>query len=81
MVAWNTDYLAMWAGHDGMVRHAKSEFRGPAFEADVTYIEGEVVEKIENPEWGFPVVRINFHTTNQDGNTVVKSVKEVQLPF
>ncbi len=81
MAAWNTDYLAFWAGHDGMVRHAKSEFRGPAFEGDVTYIEGEVVEKIENSEWGFPVVRVNVVMTNQDGGIVVKSVNEVQLPY
>ena len=45
MGAWCTDYLAYWAGHDGMVRHTKTEFRGPAFEGDVTYFDGEVVEK------------------------------------
>jgi acyl dehydratase len=81
MAAWNTDYLAFWAGHDGMVRHAKSEFRGPAFEGDVTWIEGEVIEKIENSEWGFPVVRIEVRMTNQDGKVVVTSVNEVQLPL
>ncbi|WP_395337222.1 MaoC family dehydratase N-terminal domain-containing protein [Novosphingobium sp. BL-8H] len=81
MAAWNTDYLAFWAGHDGMVRHAKSEFRGPAFEGDVTYIEGEVIEKIEKSEWGFPVVRVEVRMTNQDGKIVVTSVNEVQLPF
>jgi len=81
MAAWNTDYLAFWAGHDGMVRHAKSEFRGPAFEGDVTWIEGEVVEKIAESDWGFPVVRIEVRMTNQDGKTVVTSVNEVQLPY
>ena len=40
-----TDYLAYWAGHDGMVRHTKADFRGPAFEGDVTYFDGEVVDK------------------------------------
>jgi len=81
MAAWNTDYLAFWAGHDGMVRHAKSDFRGPAFEGDVTFIEGEVVEKIENSEWGVPLVRIKARMTNQDGTTVVTSVNEVELPY
>lgn len=81
MAAWNTDYLAMWAGHDGMVRHAKSDFRGPAFEGDVTFIDGEVIEKIENSEWGFPVVRIKVRMTNQDGTTVVTSINEVELPY
>ena len=81
MAAWNTDYLAFWAGHDGMVRHAKSEFRSPAFEGDVTYIDGEVIEKIEQSEWGVPLVRIKVRMTNQDGKTVVTSLNEVELPY
>lgn len=81
MAAWNTDYLAFWAGHDGFVRHAKSDFRSPAFEGDVTYIDGEVVDKIENSEWGFPVVQIKVRMTNQEGATVVTSLNEVQLPY
>ncbi len=39
MGAWCTDYLANWAGNDGMVRHIKSDFRTPAFEGDVTYFD------------------------------------------
>ena len=81
MAAWNTDYLAFWAGHDGMVRHAKSDFRGPAFEGDVTFIEGEVVDKIENSTWGFPVVQVKVKMTNQDGGTLVTSLNEVELPY
>ena len=42
MGAWCTDYLAYWAGHDGMVRHSKADFRGPAFEGDVTYFDAEI---------------------------------------
>jgi len=81
MAAWNTDYLAMWAGHDGMVRHAKSEFRSPAFEGDVTFIDGVVVDKIEKSAWGFPVVQIQVTMTNQDGKKVVNSTNEVQIPY
>ncbi len=81
MAAWNTDYLAFWAGHDGMVRHAKSDFRGPAFEGDVTYIDGEVIEKIDMSEWGVPLVRIKVRMTNQDGTTVVTSINEVEVPI
>jgi acyl dehydratase len=81
MAAWNTDYLAFWAGHEGMVRHAKSDFRTPAFEGDVTFIDGEVVDKIERSEWGFPVVQVKVTMTNQDGNKVVVSTNEVQLPY
>jgi acyl dehydratase len=81
MAAWNTDYLAFWAGHDGLVRHAKSDFRGPAFEGDVTFIDGEIVDKIENSEWGFPVVQVKVTMTNQDGTKVVTSLNEVELPY
>jgi hypothetical protein len=81
MAAWNTDYLAFWAGHDGMVRHAKSDFRTPAFEGDVTFIDGEVVDKIEKSEWGFPVVQVKVTMTNQDGAKVVVSTNEVELPY
>lgn len=81
MAAWNTDYLAHWAGHDGYVRHAKSDFRTPAFEGDVTFIDGEVVDKIENSAWGFPVVQIKVTMTNQDGGKSVVSTNEVQLPY
>ena len=81
MAAWNTDYLGFWAGHDGLVRHAKSDFRTPAFEGDVTYIEGEVVDKIEHSQWGFPVVQVKVTMTNQDGGIVVTSLNEVELPY
>lgn len=81
MAAWNTDYLAFWAGHDGLVRHAKSDFRSPAFEGDVTFFDGEVVDKIENSEWGFPVVQVKVKLTDQNGKTVVSSLNEVELPY
>jgi hypothetical protein len=64
-----------------MVRHAKSDFRSPAFEGDVTYFDGEVVDKIENSAWGFPVVQIKVKLTDQNGNTVVSSLNEVELPY
>jgi acyl dehydratase len=80
MAAWNTDYLAFWAGHDGLVRHAKSDFRTPAFEGDVTFFDGEVVDKIEKSEWGFPIVQVKVKLTDQNGKTVVSSLNEIQLP-
>jgi acyl dehydratase len=81
MAAWNTDYLAYWAGNDGFVRHTKSDFRGPAFEGDVTFFDGEVVGKDENSAWGVPLVQVEVKLTDQDGKTVVKSVNEVELPY
>ena len=81
MAAWNTDYLAYWAGIDGFVRHAKADFRGPAFEGDVTYFDGEIIDKIENSEWGVPLVQVKVKLTNQDGGTLVSSINEVELPY
>jgi acyl dehydratase len=81
MGAWVTDYLAYWAGHEGMVRHAKSRFTGPAFEGDVTYFEAEVVEKIAESDWGVPLVRLKVHLANQDGNVLVDTTAEVELPL
>jgi len=81
MGAWCTDYLANWAGHDGMVRHTKADFRGPAFEGDVTYFDAEVVDKITESEWGVPLVQIKLKLTSQDGTTLVTCTAEVELPI
>ncbi|WP_165189728.1 FAS1-like dehydratase domain-containing protein [Caulobacter soli] len=81
MQAWATDYLAFWAGHDGFVRWIKSDFRGPAFEGDVTYFDAEVVEKREVTEWGIPLVRVTLTLSNQDGMVLVKSTADVELPL
>jgi acyl dehydratase len=81
MQAWATDYLAFWAGHDGFVRWVKSDFRGPAFEGDVTYFDAEVVEKREVTEWGMPLVRVTLTLSNQDGMVLVKSTADGELPL
>ncbi|WP_068274085.1 FAS1-like dehydratase domain-containing protein [Aldersonia kunmingensis] len=80
MGGWCTDYLAYWAGHDGMVRHSKADFRLPAFEGDVTYFDAEIIGKQEQSEWGVPLVQIELRLTNQDGGTLVKCTAEVELP-
>ncbi|MGO8713272.1 MAG: MaoC family dehydratase N-terminal domain-containing protein [Rhizomicrobium sp.] len=80
MGAWVTDYLAYWAGHDGFVRHVKSSFRGPAFEGDVTYFEGEVIAKQAESAWGVPLVEVRVRLTNQDGGVLVDAAAEVELP-
>ncbi len=81
MGAWCVDYLAYWAGWDGFVRYIKSDFRGPAFEGDVTYFDAEVIEKRETSEWGVPLVRVSLKLTNQDGSTLVSSTADVELPL
>ena len=81
MGAWVTDYLAYWAGADGFVRHAKSSFRGPAFEGDVTYFEGEVTDKQADSSWGVPLASVKVKLTNQEGGVLVDAVAEVELPI
>ena len=80
MGAWCTDYLAYWAGHDGMVRHTKASFRGPAFEGDVTYFDAEVVAKDAESTWGAPIVQIKLRLTNHDGGVLVDCMAEVEVP-
>src|SRR3546814_17721837 len=81
MQAWVTDYLAYWAGNQGYVRYAKSDFRGPAFEGDVTYFSGEVIELQRESSWGVPLVLIQVKLTNQDGGTLVDAIAHVELPL
>jgi acyl dehydratase len=81
MQAWVTDYLAYWAGHDGYVRYAKSDFRGPAFEGDVTYFEAEVAGKTLESAWGVPLVSVMVKLANQDGDALVVATAEVELPI
>lgn len=80
MGAWTTDYLAFWAGHDGMVRYSKADFRGPAFEGDVTYFEAEVVDKEITPE-KMPLVSLKVRLTNQEGGVLVDATAKVELPL
>ena len=80
MGAWCTDYLAYWAGHDGMVRHTKQNFRLPSFEGDITFVDAEIIGKQENSEWGVPLVQVKLLLTNQDGGVLVDCKAEVELP-
>jgi acyl dehydratase len=81
MNAWMIDTIAYWAGTDGFVWHAKSQFRSPAFEGDVTYVDGEVTAKIEKSEFGGkPVVVVQVVMTNQDADAILKGKAEVELP-
>lgn len=80
MNAWHLDTVAYWGGLDGYIWHSKTQFRSPAFEGDVTYVDGEVIEKIDNSEWGVPAVRVQTVMKNQNGDTILKGTAEVQLP-
>jgi acyl dehydratase len=81
MGAWCIDTLAFWAGHDGMVRHSKAQFRAPAFEGDITYVDGEVVAKQAESSFGGPLVTVQLRMTNQDAAVLVDATAEVELPL
>ncbi len=81
MNAWFVDYVAYWAGHNGFVWHSKSQFRSPAFEGDVTYLDGEVVDKVTLSPYGMPVVQIKVKQTTQDGDVILTGLAEVELPY
>jgi len=81
MGAWVHDYLGYWAGHDGYIWHSKSQFRGPAFEGDVTYCEGEVIGKTPEAANGRPQVQIAVRLSNQDGQRLVDAKAEVEIPL
>jgi acyl dehydratase len=81
MGAWIHDYVAFWAGHDGYIRHSKSQFRAPAFEGDVTYFEARVAAKTEQSAFGMPTVALETKLANQDGAVLVNATLEVELPY
>jgi acyl dehydratase len=81
MNAWFLDYVAYWAGLDGYIWHSKSQFRSPAFEGDITYLDGEVVDKIDQSPQGCPVVRVKVKQSTQDGDTILSATAEVELPY
>lgn len=81
MNAWFVDYVAYWAGHNGFIWHSKSQFRSPAFEGDVTYLDGEVVDKVTLSPYGMPVVHIKVKQTTQDGDVILTGLAEVELPY
>lgn len=80
MNAWFVDYVAYWAGHNGFIWHSKSQFRSPAFEGDVTYLDGEVVDKIDVSPYGMSVVQVKVKQTTQEGDVILTGFAEVELP-
>jgi acyl dehydratase len=80
MNAWFVDYVSYWAGHEGFIWHSKSQFRSPAFEGDITYLDGEVVDKIEASPYGGSVVQVKVKQTTQDGDVILSGTAEVELP-
>jgi len=81
MGAWVTDYVAYWAGHDGFVRYSKVDYRAPAYEGDVTYLNAEVKELHKESAWGVPLVQLEVRMTNQDNAMMASGRVDVELPL
>jgi acyl dehydratase len=80
MGAWVLDYVGYWAGHEGFVRHSNVQYRFPAFDGDVTYLDAEVTGKRLDDTIGAPLVTLEVVMTTQDGAVMAKGPVEVQLP-
>ena len=79
MGAWITDYLTNWGGEWGFLVHVNSQYRNPAFTGDVTYQDGEVIDKYVDAQ-GKAIVQVQHVMTNQNGATMARGVGEIQLP-
>jgi acyl dehydratase len=80
MGAWVLDYVGMWAGDHALTRHSAVQYRFPAFEGDVTYLDGEVTGTRHDPTLGAGVVSIEVVMTTQDGTVMAKGPVEVEIP-
>jgi hypothetical protein len=80
MGAWVLDYVGYWAGHDGFTRHSNVQYRFPAFDGDVTYLDAEVTGKRLDDTLGAPIVTLEVVMTTQDRAVMAKGPVEVQLP-
>ena len=80
MGAWVLDYANYWAGHGGFVRHSNVQYRFPAFDGDVTYLDAEVVATREDATVGAGIVTLDVVMSTQDGSVMAKGPVEVQLP-
>lgn len=79
MGSWVTDYLAGWAGEHGMVVHAKSNYRGPAFTGEITVQTAEVVDKTVD-EQGRHLIHVRHKMANQHDAIMANGTAEIWLP-
>ena len=54
MGAWVLDYVAAWAGDRAFIRHSNIQYRFPAFDSDLTLLDGEVAAVGRDARLGAP---------------------------
>lgn len=78
MGAWVLDYVAAWAGQYGFITHSNIQYRSPAFEGDVTFLDGRVTGKRLGADGG-TYADLEVTMTNQ--RDVVLAKGPVQVRF
>jgi acyl dehydratase len=78
MGAWVLDYVAAWAGEYGFVTHSNIQYRSPAFEGDVTYLDGQVVGTRPRTD-GSGYADLEITMSNQRGIVLAKGPVEVKF--
>lgn len=77
---WVLDYLDGWATPYGILRHTNIQYRYPAFEGDVSYLDGTIVEKRESVTFNAALVVVDVVMTNQNGVVLAKGPATIELP-
>jgi hypothetical protein len=78
MGAWVLDFLAAWAGQHAWVTHSDIQYRSPAFEGDVTYLNAKVTGRRPAPEGG-GLVDLDVVMTSQTGQILAKGPATVRF--
>ncbi len=80
MGAWVLDYVSHWAGDAAVVHHSAIQYRFPAFEGDLTNLDGEVSAKREDATFGANIATVEVTMTTQEGAVMAKGPVEVEIP-
>ena len=80
MGAWILDYLANWAGEWGEIAHSRMSYRSPALTGDLTLLNGEVTEVLEDPNTGQPLAKVSVVMTNQKDEIMASGEATLRLP-
>ena len=78
--AWIVDYLAGWAGHDGVVLHHQSRYLSPVLSGDIAILTGVVADAWPDACPGYGAVQVRVTVCNQDDTRLAEAAAEILLP-
>jgi acyl dehydratase len=76
---WLFQMLSDWAGDAAFVKECSVQFRGMNYFGDLTTLTGVITEKFIDGD-GDAVVRLEIHSTNQEGRDIMPGSALVALP-